>query len=107
MISIQSPGIRLCDRVTRREILRVGGLGACGLSLPDLCGSGSLHGREVGINGIIRPSNGRAKSCIVLFLMGGPPQQSTWDPKPAAPAEVRGQIDSIETAIPGVRFGEL
>ena len=39
--------------------------------------------------------------------MGGPPQHSTWDPKPAAPREVRGQIDSIATAIPDVRFGEL
>ena len=39
--------------------------------------------------------------------MGGPPQHSLWDPKPDAPAQVRGEIDSIATAVPGVRIGEL
>src|SRR5205807_10629951 len=58
---------------------RVGGLSALGLSLPDL-----LHARASA------PAAGgaKAKSCIVLFLMGGPPQHSTWDPKPDAPPEI-------------------
>ncbi len=45
-----------------------------------------------------------ARSCIVLFLMGGPPQQSTWDPKPDAPAEIRGEFGPIDTSVPGIRF---
>jgi hypothetical protein len=52
-------------------------------------------------------SFGKAKHCIVLFLLGGPPQHETWDPKPEAPEEVRGQFGSIETATPGLRVGEL
>ena len=102
MLSLQSQGVKLCDRLPRREMLRVGGLGACGLSLPQLLAPQSASAESVS------PKNLRpAKSCIVLFLMGGPPQQSTWDPKPDAPKEVRGEIGPIATKIPGVQFGEL
>lgn len=84
-----------CDGVPRREFLRVGGLSALGLTLPEL-----LRARAQG------PA-GKAKSCIVLFLMGGPPQQSTWDPKPDAPAEVRGEFGPIATNVPGMQFASL
>ncbi|WP_010584059.1 DUF1501 domain-containing protein [Schlesneria paludicola] len=107
MLSLQSSGVRLCNSLSRREVMRIGGLGACGLSLPQLLGPRSLRATETATNVMIKPSIGKAKSCIVLFLMGGPPQHSTWDPKPEAPKEVRGQIGSIETCVPGVRFGEL
>ena len=56
---------------------------------------------------VLGSSFGRAKSCIVLFLMGGPPQHSTWDPKPDAPAEVRGEFKPIATAVPGMSICEL
>jgi hypothetical protein len=49
----------------------------------------------------------KARSCIVLFLMGGPPQHSTWDPKPDAPAEVRGDFGPIATSVPGLALSEL
>jgi hypothetical protein len=81
-----------CDGLSRRELLRVGGLSALGLSLPQL---------------LAAPRQGRAKSCIVLFLMGGPPQHSTWDPKPDAPPEVRGEFGPIATNVPGVRIASL
>lgn len=48
----------------------------------------------------------QAKSCIVLFLVGGPSQLETWDPKPDAPAEVRGPFRSISTSVTGIRIGE-
>src|SRR5262249_16458222 len=51
--------------------------------------------------------SGRAKSCILLFLMGGPPQHSTWDPKPEQPLEIRGEFKPIDTIVPGMQFGEL
>ncbi|MEI8019198.1 MAG: DUF1501 domain-containing protein [Schlesneria sp.] len=107
MISFQSSGVSLCDGISRRELMRIGGLGACGLSLSHLLKSQPVQAVESTPNAIIRPSTGKAKSCIVLFLMGGPPQHSTWDPKPHAPSEVRGQIGSIPTSIPNVRFSEL
>ena len=101
MFSLQARGAKLCDQVVRREVLRAGGLGICGLSLPQLLASRSAQAATSTASG------GRAKSCIVLFLMGGPPQHSTWDPKPDAPDNVRGEIAPISTAIPGVQFGEL
>ena len=46
---------------------------------------------------------GKAKCCIILFLMGGPPQHSTWDPKPDVAAEIRGEFGPIATNVPGSR----
>ena len=97
MLRILDRGSRLCDGLTRREWLRVGGLGWCGLSLPQL-----LEAQE-------RPALGfgRAKSCIVLFLLGGPPQHETWDPKPDAPDGIRGEFKPSATSVPGIHIGEL
>jgi hypothetical protein len=104
MLRFLGQGARLCDGRTRREILRVGGLGllGAGLDLPALA-RGSARPPVDPSDG----SFGRAKSCIVLFLMGGPPQQSTWDPKPDAPAEVRGEFGSIATNVPGISISGL
>lgn len=82
-----------CVGPSRRELLRVGGLSAFGLSLPQLLAVGDRP----------RP----AKNCIVLFLMGGPPQHSTWDPKPDAPPDVRGEFGPIPTVVPGVQICSL
>ena len=102
MLSLQTQSVQLCDGLSRREMLRVGGLGAFGLSLPQLLAPQHALAENAATSGIRK-----AKSCIVLFLMGGPPQQSTWDPKPDAPKEVRGEIGPIATNIPGIEFGEL
>src|SRR5262249_51303623 len=104
MLSIREKGARLCDGLTRRDALHAGGLGLLGLSLPEL-----LRGRAAAGSpdaGAAR-RGGRAKSCILLFLMGGPPQHSTWDPKPDAPQAIRGLFKPIPTAGPGLHFGEL
>lgn len=101
MFSILDRNTRLCDGVSRREMLRVGGLGACGLSMPSLLNA-TADPAEQGSG-----SFGRAKRCIVLFLLGGPPQHETWDPKPDAPADVRGDFSPIESATPSLRVGEL
>src|SRR5689334_13315858 len=100
MLKILGGHARLCDGVTRREILRAGGLGAFGLGLPSL-----LAGRRACAAAPARKP--AAKSCIVLFLMGGPPQHSTWDPKPDAPPEVRGEFKPIATNVPGLQICEL
>jgi hypothetical protein len=86
---------RLADRVSRRELLRAGALSSLGLALPQL-----TPARAAG-------STAKAKNCIVLFLLGGPPQHATWDPKPDAPAEVRGEFGPIDTVVPGLRVGSL
>jgi hypothetical protein len=90
-----------CPGPSRREALQVGALGALGLSLPELWRSQALA-RAAGSQ---QPA--RAKSCIVLFLCGGPSQHDTWDPKPEAPAEVRGPFRPIATSVPGIQVCEL
>ena len=102
MLSIHGNGVRLCDGLTRREMLRVGGLGAFGLSLPELLRSHSVHAASSAPG-----KKAKAKSCIVLFLLGGPPQHSTWDPKPNAPPEIRGEFKPIATNVTGLQIGEL
>src|SRR6266852_5935123 len=96
MLSICGNAPRLCDGISRREMLRLGGLSAFGLTLPDLLASRAAESRGQ-----------RARACIVLFMTGGPPQHETWDPKPDAPAEVRGPFGSVATSVPGLRVGEL
>src|SRR5438132_12996382 len=102
MLGIHTQPTRLCDGLDRREWLRVGGLGAFGLSLPAfLAGRTSAKPHdEIG-------AFGKAKSCIILFHLGGPPQHETWDPKPDAPAEIRGEFKPIPSATPGLFVGEL
>lgn len=102
MLSYRDGGTRLCDGIRRREWLRVGGLSAFGLGLESLMVSRSSAGEAR-----LSSSFGRAKSCIVLFMLGGPPQHETWDPKPLAPLEIRGPFAAIPTATPGLRVGEL
>lgn len=104
MLSFQANSTRLCDRLTRREWLRVGGLGAFGLSAGSLR---SAHAAQPAATGELAASFGKAKRCIVLFMLGGPPQHETWDPKPQAPTEIRGDFGTIATATPGYHVGEL
>jgi hypothetical protein len=104
MLTIHNSGVRLCDGLTRREVLRVGSLGLLGLSLPELL-RGRMAAAAPARDGV-GPSGGKAKACIILFLMGGPPQHETWDPKPDAPAEIRGDSKPIASSVPGLRVGE-
>jgi hypothetical protein len=102
MFTLRAKGARLCDGISRRDVLHAGSLGLLGLSLPELFRhSAAAAEPHVGNSG------GRAKACILLFLMGGPPQHSTWDPKPDTPPEIRGEIKPIATNVPGVQIGEL
>src|SRR5947209_8207597 len=97
MLSIHDRGPRLCDGLTRREWLRIGGLSAFGLGMPDLlAGPAARPVRSAS-------SFGKARACIVLFHLGGPPQHETWDMKPDAPAAIRGDFKPIATNVPGVR----
>ena len=98
MLTIRDPGYTLCDGITRRDWLRVGSVGLAGLTLPGL-----LRARAAS-----RPGpQSKAKACIVFGLTGGPPQHETWDPKPDAPPEIRGEFKPIATNVPGIHIGEL
>lgn len=81
---------------TRREVLSLGVAAGMGLSLPAV-----LRARQAAAS-----TRAPAESLILIYLHGGHPQHETWDPKPLAPAEVRGELNSIATSLPGVRFSE-
>src|SRR5262245_52248625 len=83
--------------ISRREMLRVGGLGIFGLSVADLLAQ-TISGKE--------SQRGRAKACILMFMWGGPSQLDTWDLKPVAPAEVRGEFKPIATSVLGIQISE-
>src|SRR5688572_23676347 len=84
----------------RRELLRIGGLSLFGLSLPRLLRAAETPAiaQSLGF--------GRAKRCILLFMWGGPAHQDTWDLKPNAPTEIRGEFKPIATNVPGIQIGE-
>src|SRR5579872_7217325 len=105
MLSIPGQGVRCCEGISRREWLRVGGLGSVGLSLPLLAAGRGLAQDAAGTQ---RPpaSFGRARSCIVLFLFGAPAHQDLWDLKPEAPVEVRGEFRPIPSSVPDLFVGE-
>ncbi len=81
---------------SRRQFLTVGGLGLAGLTLPRLLAAEAT--------GAARKAT--ARSCILLHQFGGPSHLDSFDPKPNAPAEVRGSFNTIPTRLPGVRFSE-
>ena len=92
--------------LSRREMMSVGALSLGGLAVPQLLGAQAGTSKAEPLQAGSAKSFGKAKNCIILFLSGGPPQHDTFDPKPDAPAEIRGEFDTIPTAIPGLRFTE-
>jgi hypothetical protein len=105
MLSILGNRIRLCDGITRREMLRIGGLGFTGLAWSDLLRARDTEpGRSRA--SARRGTFGKAKSCIVIFNYGGPSHIDTFDPKPDATPEIRGEFRPIATRVPGITIAE-
>jgi uncharacterized protein (DUF1501 family) len=86
---------RRCDGTVRRDFLKFGGLAGLGLGLSTWLGLQA------------RASAPRAKSCIMVWLDGGPSHLETFDLKPDVPADVRGPFSAIRTAVPGIDLCEL
>jgi len=104
MLSILGRGVRLCDGVSRREALRVGGLGFTGLMMSDW-----LRARAAAATSVRKPpsgSFGKAKACIMVFNYGGPSHIDLWDLKPDAPQEIRGDFKPAATKAPGTLISE-
>jgi len=99
MLSFLGNRVRLCDGITRREMLRVGGLAFTGLAWADLLRAQPRRAAR-------RGSFGKAKACIVVFNYGGPSHIDTFDMKPDAPAEIRGEHRPMATRVPGTLISE-
>jgi hypothetical protein len=94
MLTVLGPRNRYCDGLSRRNFLQVGALGMGGLTLPGLMRAEAASGAK------------SHKSVIMVYLTGGLAHQDTFDLKPNAPAEVRGEFKPIPTNVPGVQFCE-
>ena len=90
-----------CTGLSRRDFLRVGGLSALGLSLATF-----FRLQQQAAASETRPTRRSDVNCILLWMHGGPSHIDTLDPKPDAPAEIRGEFRSIPTVLPGVRVCE-
>lgn len=96
--------VRASSAWSRRELLRVGGSGLLGLGLSDVLAlQAAARGR--GVEG--GPGWGRAKSVILVFLQGGPSHIDLWDPKDAAPDDVRSSFKTIRAKVDGMEVTEL
>jgi len=85
----------LCDGISRRNFLRIGGLGLGGLTLSQLLASDARAGNRLS-----------HKAVIMIYLVGGPPHQDMWDLKPDAPSEIRGEFNPIDTNVDGIQICE-
>lgn len=93
------PVYRNCEGFSRRDCLKLG-LGA-------LFGGGLVSALRLRAEAAVASGpKGAAKSCILIWMDGGPTHFETFDPKPDAPAEIRGQFGAIATKVPGVQFSE-
>src|SRR6476469_7365733 len=101
MITLLGSPRRCCDGITRRETLKAGALSLLGgyFNLPAL-----LHAEE---SRRLHDRSGRAKSVILLYLLGGAPTQDMFDLKPNAPEKIRGEFRPIASNVPGIQICEL
>jgi hypothetical protein len=96
MLTFWGPRRNFCDGISRRDFLRVGALGLGGLTLADMLRLQAASGKR-----------GKARAVIMVCLAGGPSHLDTYDLKPAAPAEFRGEFKPIRTNVPGFQVCEL
>jgi hypothetical protein len=104
MLVIPGRAGRNCDGPTRRELLRSGSIGIAGLNLAQFFAwqkTANANPKFEGARGF-----GSAKSVLFIFLQGGPSHIDIWDPKPDAPANIRGEFKPIKTKIPGTHISE-
>lgn len=102
MLRVLGSPKRLCDGLTRRDMLHVGGLSLFGLGLESY-----LRRHSATAAPAAPASFGRAKSCILLFLYGSPSQLEWADMKYDAPEEIRGELGGIRSSLPGCDVCEL
>src|SRR5262245_35747626 len=96
---------KLCDGISRRDLIQAGALSLFGLTLSDLL---RLEEVQAAAGVAKQPSRtfGKAKQVLILFLYGSPGQVDTWDMKPDAPEEIRGPFKPIRTSNPSIDICE-
>ena len=95
-----NPNNRPCRGPSRRDVLRIGSLGFLGLGLDEWFRIRAMAGPKAG-------ETPKVKNCILIWLAGGPSHIDTFDPKPAATADVKGEFKPIATSVPGLQISEV
>ncbi len=93
-----NPLHRNCQGIVRRDFLQLGLHGAAGIGLTNLL--------RLQVNAKSSSVNASERRCILIWLDGGPTHHESFDPKPDAPSEIRGEFQPINTKVPGIRFSE-
>jgi hypothetical protein len=106
MLSIPGQPGKTCDGWSRRELLRVGGLGILGMTLGDVLRLQALSADKAPAPSQPKNGWGQAKSVLMIFLQGGPSHIDIWDPKPEAPSNIRGEFKPIRSNVPGIWLSE-
>src|SRR6266581_2010739 len=106
MLSIPGKSGSTCDGFSRREFLRVGGVGILGFSLADVL---QLQAQAAAAPDALKQKAGwgKAKSVLFVFLQGGPSHIDIWDPKPDAPSNIRGEFKNIKYNVTGIWLSEV
>ena len=92
MLHLGDENVSLCSGVRRRSFLQAGAAGMAGLSLPNLL--------QLEAQGAVDQSKAKIRNCITIFLVGSPGHLDTWDMKPEAPADIRGNFKPVNLALP-------
>src|SRR5262245_31202347 len=106
MLRIQGSARRRHGMWRRRDFLRAGGMGLLGSTFPGLAHVSAADASEATGESLRFPGFGRAKQCLVLYIYGAWSQLDTFDPKPQAPSEIRGEFSAVESCLPGVQVCE-
>src|SRR5579872_7164200 len=106
MFSILGRKVRLCDGITRREVMRIGGLGFTGLMCSDWLRAQAAAELSTRAGAPAAGSFGKAKACILIYNYGGPSHLDTLDLKPEAPVEIRGEFQPVATRVAGTSITE-
>jgi hypothetical protein len=101
MLDIITGNHRTCDGVSRRQFIKIGGLTFFGLTMPQLFRMEAAAAAETG------DIKAQARSVILLWMDGGPPQHETFDPKPDGPSDKRGEFGAIPSNVDGIQLCEL
>ena len=100
MLNVLTGSVRDCERVSRRGFLQIGSLAGLGVTLPMALAAKQASAKNTG-------SSGSDVNCILIWTQGGTSHHDTFDPKPDAPVNVKGEYSVIDTAVPGVQFTEI
>ncbi|OAI54947.1 hypothetical protein AYO44_13910 [Planctomycetaceae bacterium SCGC AG-212-F19] len=98
--TIRNPQSAICNQISRRELMRLSAAGVAGASLSGWLGLLAQHAARAAA------PPARPKSCILLWMNGGPSHHDTFDPKPDAADDIRGDLKAIATSVPGIQICE-